>query len=398
MDIGDTIDDIFDKIKEKLRKAVLKATDKILDALDVVDVKLRQKVKDLIVKGKVKIDELKEKVLELLDKLGVKAGLTYADSEIIDAIKEKLRQALLKAVDQILDALNVAEGVVREKVKELITKGEVKLAELKEKVLEILANLGITVYDEELMDIGDTIDDIFDKIKKKLRDAVLKATDKILDALDVVDGKLRQKVKDLIVKGKVKIDELKDKVLELLDKLGHKAGLTYADSEIIDGIKEKLRQALLKAVDKILDALNVAEGVVREKVKELITKGEVKIAELKEKVLEILGNLGITVYDEELMDTGATIDDIIEKIKEKLKQALLKAVDKIMDALNIADGKIREKVEDLIVKGKVKISELKEKVLEILKNLGVSTTADEGLFLDYYEDVLLDEFVEDVMA
>merc|ERR1712212_720681 len=142
---GDTIDDIFDKIKEKLRKAILKATDKILDALDVVDVKLRQKVKDLIVKGKVKIDELKEKVLELLDKLGHKAGLTYADSEIIDAIKEKLRQALLKAVDKILDALNVAEGVVREKVKELITKGEVKLAELKEKVLEILGNLGISV-------------------------------------------------------------------------------------------------------------------------------------------------------------------------------------------------------------------------------------------------------------
>merc|ERR1712147_497903 len=286
----------------------------------------------------------------------------------------------------------------REKVKELITKGEVKLAELKEKVLEILGNLGITVYDEELMGIGDTIDDIFDKIKEKLRKAILKATDKILDALDVVDVKVRQKVKDLIVKGKVKIDELKEKVLELLDKLGVKAGLTYADSEIIDAIKEKLRQALFKAVDKILDALNVAEGVVREKVKELITKGEVKIAELKEKVLEILGNLGITFYDEELMDTGATIDDIIEKIKERLKQALLKAVDKIMDALNIADGKIREKVEDLIVKGKVKISELKEKVLEILKNLGVSTTADEALFLDYYEDVLLDEFVEDVMA
>ena len=65
---------VFDKIKEKLRKAILKATDKILDALDVVDVKLRQKVKDLIVKGKVKIDELKDKVLELLDKLGHKAG------------------------------------------------------------------------------------------------------------------------------------------------------------------------------------------------------------------------------------------------------------------------------------------------------------------------------------
>ena len=65
---------VFDKIKEKLRKAILKATDKILDALDVVDVKVRQKVKDLIVKGKVKIDELKEKVLELLDKLGHKAG------------------------------------------------------------------------------------------------------------------------------------------------------------------------------------------------------------------------------------------------------------------------------------------------------------------------------------
>ena len=73
---------VFDKIKEKLRKAILKATDKILDALDVVDVKLRQKVKDLIVKGKVKIDELKDKVLELLDKLGHKAGKLYNISAV----------------------------------------------------------------------------------------------------------------------------------------------------------------------------------------------------------------------------------------------------------------------------------------------------------------------------
>ena len=61
----------------------MKATDKILDALDVVDVKVRQKVKDLIVKGKVKIDELKEKVLELLDKLGVKAGKLSSLSSLL---------------------------------------------------------------------------------------------------------------------------------------------------------------------------------------------------------------------------------------------------------------------------------------------------------------------------
>merc|ERR1711962_1973877 len=283
--------------------------------------------------------------------------------------------------------VGVSIAKLDEVMREAIAKGLTSAKELYKAVIDyIMDKWGDLIGKRELLqkrDIVDKVDEIFDKIKKKLREAVLKATDKILDVLDVVDGKLRQKVKDLIVKGKVKIDELKDKVLELLDKLGHKAGLTYADSEIIDAIKEKLRQALLKAVDKILDALNVAEGVVREKVKELITKGEVKIAELKEKVLEILGNLGITVYDEELMDTGATIDDIIEKI---------------MDALNIPDSKIREKVEDLIVKGKVKISELKEKVLEILNNLGVSTTADEALFLNYYEDVLLDEFVEDVIA
>merc|ERR1712121_527829 len=113
-----------------------------------------------------KIAELKEKVLELLEKLGQKVGVTYGDVDtIVDAIKEKLRQALLKAVDKILDALNVAEGVVREKVKELIIKGEVKISELKEKVIEALRNLGIPVYDEELMDISDKIDEIFDKIK-----------------------------------------------------------------------------------------------------------------------------------------------------------------------------------------------------------------------------------------
>merc|ERR1719494_202997 len=304
----------------------------------------------------------------LLEKFGHKVGATYFGIDsVIEAIKEKLRKALVVAVDKILDSLNVAEDTIRAKVQELIANGEVKISELKLKIVQILVKkLGINVFEDEFEDIGDTVDEIFDKIKKKLREAVLKATDKILDALDVFDGKLRQKVKDLIVKGKVKIDELKDKVLELLDKLGHKAGLTYADSEIIDAIKEKLRQALLKAVDKILDALNVAEGVVREKVKELITKGAVKIAELKEKVLEILANLGITVYDEELMDIGDTIDDIFDKIKEKLRKAILKATDKILDALDVVDVKLRQKVKDLIVKGKVKIDELKEKVLELL--------------------------------
>merc|ERR1712212_1104088 len=122
-----------------------------------------------------------------------------------------------------------------------------------------------------------------------------------------------------------------------MGKLGHKVGVTYGDVDtIIEAIKEKLRQALLKAVDKILDTLNVAEGVVREKVKELITKGEVKIAELKQKVIELLEKLGISVgADEPLMKRD--IDEIIEQIKEKLKQALMKAVDKIMDALNIVD-------------------------------------------------------------
>jgi len=174
--------------------------------------------------------------------------------------------------------------------------------------------------------------------------------------------------------------------------------VTYGDIDtIVDAIKEKLRQALLKAVDKILDALNVAEGVVREKVKELIAKGEVKIAELKEKVLELLEKLGISGdADEPLMKRD--IDEIIEKIKEKLKQALLKAVDKIMDALNVADKKVREKVQELIVKGQVKISELKDKVLEILKNLGVPLVADEAEFLTYYEDIVLDEFVDNIAA
>merc|ERR1719516_777727 len=200
-----------------------------------------------------------------------------------------------------------------------------------------------------------------------------------MDALNVVDEKVREKVQELIVKGKVKISELKAKVLEILERLGVSTDLTYGDVDtIIEAIKEKLRQALLKAVDKILDTLNVAEGVVREKVKELITKGEVKIGELKQKVIELLEKLGISVgADEPLMKRD--IDDIIEKIKEKLKQALMKAVDKIMDALNIADQKVREKVQELIVKGKVKISELKDKVLEILERLGVPLS-DEAEF------------------
>ena len=49
----------------------MKAVDKILDTFNVVDEKIREKVKELIEKGGVKITEVKERVLEILENLGV---------------------------------------------------------------------------------------------------------------------------------------------------------------------------------------------------------------------------------------------------------------------------------------------------------------------------------------
>ena len=64
------------------------------------------------------------------------------------------------AVDKILDSLNVAEDTIRAKVQELIAKGEVKISELKLKIVQILVKkLGINVFEDEFEDIGDTVDE-----------------------------------------------------------------------------------------------------------------------------------------------------------------------------------------------------------------------------------------------
>ena len=64
------------------------------------------------------------------------------------------------AVDKILDSLNVAEDTIRAKVQELIAKGEVKITELRVKIVQILVKkLGINVFEDEFEDIGDTVDE-----------------------------------------------------------------------------------------------------------------------------------------------------------------------------------------------------------------------------------------------
>merc|ERR1711962_1570049 len=214
-----------------------------------------------------------QKIVDFAKKVHLKA------SDVIDAVKEAIAegakdpQAVLKKAIELMKAklscdnvlgkdkcdklrslaqqVGVSIAKLDEVMREAIAKGLTSAKELYKAVIDyIMDKWGDLIGKRELLqkrDIGDKVDEIFDKIKEKLKKALLKATDKILDALDVVDAKLRQKVKDLVVKGKVKIDELKEKVIKLLEKFGHTVGVTYFGIDsVIEAIKEKLRKAVLK--------------------------------------------------------------------------------------------------------------------------------------------------------
>jgi len=418
--------DVLKFVQEKL---VAKAVNfKCEDALSAETCqKIRDFAKNFHLNAKEVAHAIKEAIVE-----GAKdpqAVLQKAKDFLIEQLtcenvlgKERCDQ-LTDAASKLHEKASAVTDAVREAVKKHYTKAQEVLDYVRETLVQKATNfkcedaLGAETC-AKLVDLAKRFHVKVEEVNIAVKEAIVKGALNVKEQFNVAAAFLKNlsnaKCEDLIDAATCqKIRDFANKV-----HLNTKEVIEAVKEAILEGARDP--QAVLKKAIDFLKAQLSCENVIGkercDQLRSLADKVGVSLSKLDEVMREAIANgvtsakdLYKTVIDW-IMDkwgdflgrlTGkreayASIDDIIEKIKEKLRKALLKAVDKILDTFNVVDEKIREKVKELIEKGGVKITEVKERVIEILENLGVSVAADEAEFASLYEDIVLDEYIEEV--
>merc|ERR1711872_501915 len=307
-------------INAAIREAVSKHLTKISDILNFV----QEKMVDLATDFKC------EKVLSAdmcatIDKIGGH----FKDS--IDVVNKAIKEAIVHGATGVQEIYNVAIAWLRDHVK--ASKCE---------------------------------DLISADVCRKIRDFANKVH---VSAKDVL-----QAVKEAIASGVTKVTELYKVVVKYImdrwtDLIGDEEMLALSESSdelILPG----LREALEKVVDKVLNDLKVKSDDIRAMIKKVIMEGKIRIAEIKQKIKDLLAEIGS--QDDQMFQMNK--QELVEKLKEALKKA--KGMSKIL-------------IEKLMKMSKEQLAKAKALIKMILDKYGMQQ--------DSFIDVLLDSTHEQIL-
>jgi len=240
-------------------------------------------------------------------------------------------------------------------VKEAIAQGAWGAADLYKKAVEFLKS---KISCESVMG-------------KSLCDKIRALADKFSISLSKIDEVMR----NAIASGVTKVSELYKVVVRYImdrwtDLIGDEEMLALSDENDMSDITEKLREAILKAVNKVLDDLKVVNERVRAQIKEIILKGKLMISEIKQKIMDLLA------------DIGAISDEEFQLSKRDLRDDLKAALEK-------AKGVTKKMIEQLLKLSKEKLEQAKDLIKKILEEFGLNQ--------DSFIDVLLDTTTEEIL-
>jgi len=225
----------------------------------------------------------------------------------IEFIKSKISceavmgKSMCDRIRALADKFGVSLAKLDEVLREAIASGVTKVSDLYKKIVKyILGKWTDLIGDEEMLAIGEQNDWI--DITGKLRAALEKFMDEVLDQLKVVNENVRAKIKKVILEGKLRISEIKQKIKDLLEKLGNKS-----DDEI-EYAKRGLR-------DDLKAALEQARGMTKLLIQQLLKLSKEKLEQAKATIKKILDQFGITQdsFIEVLLDS--THDQIMNDLE-----------------------------------------------------------------------------------
>merc|ERR1712235_88934 len=278
--IGKHIGDLADKLKPK----------EYISITDIMEA--AQDLKDIFnqVKAKIESGEVKDSILDFLNK--IKA-----------VVEAKIAQAT-PAVKAILEKVDAAVKNVIEKAKAHVETGKGLLVDLLEAIMAKIGELkdniaGYNIFDDLLNDVlkpalKHAIENLIPTIGKHLGDLADKLKPKeYISITDIMEA--AQDLKDIFnqVKAKIESGEVKDSILDFLNKI--KAV-----------VEAKIAQAT-PAVKAILEKVDAAVKNVIEKAKAHVETGKGLLVDLLEAIMAKIGELkdniaGYNIFDDLLND------------------------------------------------------------------------------------------------
>jgi BMFP domain-containing protein YqiC len=257
--------DVCKKIKDFAKKVHVSVSD------------VMQAVKEAIAEGAWDPKDLYQKAVEYLKaKISCEAVIGKSTCDKIRALADKFGIALTR-VDEVM--------------REAIARGVTKVSELYKTVVKwIMDQWTDLIGDEEMYEQQDFID-----IKGKLQEALLQAAERIVGELSGVTDVVRHKIRELIIQGKVRISQLKKKIMDLIAEYGPSADV----QDQIDELKEQLKIVLAKA-----------KGMTKILIERLLSLSREKLAQAKALIKKILQEYG--------MDHDEFVDLLLDETHEQI--------------------------------------------------------------------------------
>merc|ERR1711872_565325 len=296
-------------------------------------------------------------------------------------VNKAIKEAIVHGATGVQEIYNVAIAWLRDHVKASKCEDLIS-ADVCQKIRDFANKVHVSAKDvlqavkeaiaEGAWDPTDLYKKAIEYIKSKIScEAVMgKATcDRIralADKFSVSLAKVDEVLREAIASGVTKVTELYKAVVKYImdrwtDLIGDEEMLALSESSdelILPG----LREALEKVVDKVLNDLKVKSDDIRAMIKKVIMEGKVRIAEIKQKIKDLLAEI------------GSTDDEMFQMNKEELKKA--KGMSKIL-------------IEKLMKMSKEQLAKAKALIKMILDKYGMQQ--------DSFIDVLLDSTHEQIL-
>jgi len=295
----------------------------------------------------------------------------------IKAVVDAKIAAATPAIKAILEKVDAAVEAIKEKAKQHIETGRGILVDLLETIMAKIAELkdniaGYNIFDDLLNDVlkpalKHAIENLIPTIGKHLGDLADKLKPKeYLSIMEIMEA--AQDLKDIFnqVKAKIESGEVKDNIMDFLDKIK-----AVVDAKIA---------AATPAIKAILEKVDAAVEAIKEKAKQHIETGRGILVDLLEtimaKIAELKDNIaGYNIFDDLLNDVlKPALKHAIENLIPTIGKHLGDLADKLKPKEYLSIMDIMEAAQDLKdifnqVKAKIESGEVKDNIMDFLEKI-----------------------------
>jgi len=353
---------------------------------------IENKIKDAYRNGVTKAEDIKQ----IVDKFLEQKILSKKCEDLVD-------QIFCDRLDEIGQYLKLKGGELKPYIAKAIIDGAELAKDVKEKVVEYIKNdlmkkkcIDILPADkcQQIEDIGNALKLKADQIKQATIESILKGYSKVKDTVtdtlttmkdyaanftctELLNPDVCVSLREYATKIRVGMPKMMNAVRTAI-VLGYKVGkgftkIVYKIADAFIDCEDFLSAEKCKKIKSVATKVGETAVRVKEAIANAVTKGITEATKIYKSALDFFNKFGRrrrSVIDGDLKSTLEKYRELLKKGIAKAEVYLKKSIAKVMDTLQIADSKIREAVEQAVLAGKTKYSDLKKYIEDLVKQQG----------------------------